>query len=112
MAQALGDSPILSSALCLCFIFSLDSSRWQGGKGSPFSVQCGGTVAQDKRDERLSVPNTRDDKFIATEIIHISVNTSTLTKILISMFNLERASLEHTTRQEWPSPCPGIEQAY
>lgn len=52
VAQALGDSPILSSALCLCFIFSLDSSRWQGGKGSPSSVHCGGTEAQDKRDEQ------------------------------------------------------------
>lgn len=41
-AQALRDSLILSSALCLYFIFSLDSSRWQGGKGSPFSVPCVG----------------------------------------------------------------------
>ena len=31
-------------------------------------------------NKQFSVPNTGDDKFIAAEIIHISVNTSTLTE--------------------------------
>ena len=82
---------------------------------SQFSV-CG-TVAQDKRDEQISVSNTWDDNFrphklFTSRSTQAHLQKTEYYKILILMLSLERASLEHGTRHEWPSICPGIQQSH